>query len=78
MDTHEIDATGLLCPLPVLRLLKALRAAAPGTRVTLLADDPAARVDVPHACGEQNWVLLSQSDGPPWRFVVEKPSEPTA
>jgi tRNA 2-thiouridine synthesizing protein A len=53
-----IDARDLLCPLPVLRLRKALATAAPGAEVTLLATDPAAHVDVPHFCTEQGHDLL--------------------
>ena len=44
-----IDALGLRCPLPVIRLEAALRAAAPGQRVAIRTDDPIASVDVPHA-----------------------------
>lgn len=57
----EIDARGLLCPLPVLRLRKRLEPLAPGARVTLRADDPAAAIDVPHFCAEQGHVLVSQT-----------------
>lgn len=53
----EIDAIGLLCPLPVLRLRRTLAALPRGTRVRLLADDPAAIVDVPHFCAEAGHVL---------------------
>lgn len=49
-DAITIDARGLRCPLPVLRLEKALRAAVPGQRIVLLTDDPVAAIDVPHAC----------------------------
>ena len=42
-----IDARGHRCPVPSLRLRKALEDAAPGMRVTLLATDPMARIDVP-------------------------------
>ena len=44
----ELDARGLLCPLPVLRLRKFLSNAAPGTRVALIATDAMAAIDVPH------------------------------
>ena len=44
----EIDATGLHCPMPVLRLQKALRDLESGARMTLLASDPMAAIDVPH------------------------------
>ena len=42
-----VDATGLACPVPVIELAKAARDLAPGALLTLLSDDPAARVDVP-------------------------------
>ena len=56
----EIDATGLTCPMPVLRLQKHLRDMAPGSRVTLLATDTMAAIDVPHFCQEQGHILLGQ------------------
>lgn len=42
-----VDARGLRCPLPVIELARAARGAAPGTVLTVLATDPAARYDVP-------------------------------
>lgn len=57
----EIDARGLLCPLPVLKARKRLLALAPGQVLRLLADDPAAVVDVPHFCAEQGHALLSEA-----------------
>ena len=54
----EIDATGLSCPMPVLRLQKALRDLPPKARVTLLATDPMAKIDVPHFLSENGHVLL--------------------
>lgn len=60
MDEPEtLDATGLLCPLPVLKLRKRLKPLAPGACLRLLADDPAAVVDVPHFCAEAGHDLLS-------------------
>ena len=43
-----IDARGHRCPVPTLRLRRALETAPPGAALRLLADDPMARVDVPH------------------------------
>jgi len=57
-----IDARGLICPLPVLKLAKTLRVTPQGQTVTLWADDPIAIVDVPHYCTETGHTLLSQSD----------------
>jgi TusA-related sulfurtransferase len=42
----EVDARGLRCPVPVLRLAQALRDLPDGACVRLLATDPAARTDV--------------------------------
>ncbi|HWJ86114.1 MAG TPA: sulfurtransferase TusA family protein [Cellulomonas sp.] len=42
-----VDARGLRCPAPVIRLARAARDAPSGTRVTVLATDPAAVHDVP-------------------------------
>jgi tRNA 2-thiouridine synthesizing protein A len=42
-----VDARGLRCPAPVIRLARAARDAATGTRITVLATDPAAVHDVP-------------------------------
>ena len=58
----EIDALGLLCPLPVLRLRKRLELLRPGQVARLLADDPAALIDVPHFCGEAGHVLRGQEE----------------
>jgi tRNA 2-thiouridine synthesizing protein A len=43
-----VDARGHRCPTPSLKLQKAMRAAPPGARLTLLATDAMARIDVPH------------------------------
>ena len=56
----ELDATGLLCPLPVLKARKRLAALASGQVLRVLADDPAAVVDVPHFCEEQGHELVAQ------------------
>ncbi|MFZ5963910.1 sulfurtransferase TusA family protein [Thalassococcus sp. BH17M4-6] len=52
MTLHDLDATGLLCPLPVLKARKRLTTLAPGDVLRLRTDDPAAVVDVPHFCNE--------------------------
>ncbi|WP_305968222.1 MULTISPECIES: sulfurtransferase TusA family protein [unclassified Mameliella] len=55
--THELDALGLLCPLPVLKARKRLQGIAAGEVLVLMTDDPAAVVDVPHFCAEAGHVL---------------------
>ncbi len=62
--THdeELDTTGLLCPLPVLKAAKRLRSMDKGDVLKILADDPAAIIDVPHFCSEQGYELVSSDD----------------
>ncbi|KZX94072.1 MULTISPECIES: sulfurtransferase TusA family protein [unclassified Sulfitobacter] len=62
MTRHDLDATGLLCPLPVLKARKRLMALEPGDLLVLRSDDPAAIIDVPHFCAEAGHALLSQRD----------------
>ena len=59
---EELDATGLLCPLPVLKAAKRMRTLPTGSIMRLVADDPAAVVDVPHFCNEQGHRLLSAEE----------------
>ena len=54
----ELDATGLLCPLPVLKLQKKIKSIKEKERIKLITDDPAAVVDVPHFCNEQGHRLI--------------------
>jgi tRNA 2-thiouridine synthesizing protein A len=59
----ELDARGLLCPLPVLKARKRLHALAPGAVLRVVADDPAAAIDLPHFCAEAGHALLSERAG---------------
>jgi tRNA 2-thiouridine synthesizing protein A len=72
-DPIEVDARGLYCPLPILRLASALRSHPPGTRARLLATDPISVRDVEAFCAEGRGRLLSlhQSDGL-YSFEIEK------
>ncbi len=69
----DIDAIGLRCPLPVLRLRKALQDLSPGQVARLRASDAMAQIDVPHFCTEQGHVLreTAEMDGA-FVFLVEK------
>jgi tRNA 2-thiouridine synthesizing protein A len=59
---NELDASGLLCPLPVLKARKRLQAMQPGQVLRMLATDPAAIIDVPHFCAESGHELLQASE----------------
>jgi tRNA 2-thiouridine synthesizing protein A len=56
-----VDATGLRCPLPIIRLAAAAKEAPPGTVITLLSTDPAAEPDVAAWCRMRGQELLTQS-----------------
>ena len=69
----DIDARELLCPLPVLRLRKRLSGIKSGQIARLLADDPAAHVDVPHFCAEQGHGFLSREElGGATAYLIRK------
>lgn len=74
-DEILVDARGHRCPVPTLRLRRALEQAPAGARVRLLADDPLARIDVPHFAAEVGAQLIEQSerDGA-FSFLVARPA----
>lgn len=73
MKQVELDALGLLCPLPVLKARKKLQELAPGDQLDLLSDDPAAVVDVPHFCAETGHQLVDMTEIPQgMRFTIQK------
>ena len=70
-----LDATGLLCPLPVLKARRALKPLAPGGVLEVLATDPGAMKDFEHFCQTTGCELLEASEQPGGvlRFVMRKP-----
>ena len=71
---EELDALGLLCPLPVLKAAKRLRGMAPGAVLKIVTDDPAAVIDVPHFCTEQGHTLIAatEADGSHVHYIRKK------
>ena len=70
---HDMDATGLLCHLPVLKARKRLQGLAAGDELHVLADDPAAIVDMPHFCAEAGHDLVSVTDQEAaQRYIIRK------
>lgn len=78
IDPLLVDARGHRCPVPTLRLRRALERASEGATLTLLADDPLARVDVPHFVrGAGHELVEAAEDGPAFRFTVRKRASTT-
>lgn len=70
-QVNELDARGLRCPLPVLKARKRLSGLEPGQILRLLADDPAAPIDVMHFCAEQGHELVRERDGENGAFIFD-------
>jgi tRNA 2-thiouridine synthesizing protein A len=69
----ELDAVGLICPLPVLKARKRLQGLSSGQVLCLIADDPAAVIDVPHFCAEAGHDLMATEDsGAARRYFIRK------
>jgi tRNA 2-thiouridine synthesizing protein A len=47
---HELDARGLLCPMPVIRTQNRIADLAPGDTLEVRASDPGALHDIPAWC----------------------------
>ena len=77
----ELDARGLLCPLPVLKARKRLGDMAEGECLAVLADDPAASLDFAHFCESGGHQLLEEAKldngagGSGMRFLIRKGSK---
>lgn len=80
MEAHSnkadeaLDLRGLKCPMPALFARRALERATHGEEIEVLADDPMARIDVPHMCRQEGYEVVRQSDDASGsRFILRKP-----
>jgi tRNA 2-thiouridine synthesizing protein A len=70
----ELDCRDLRCPLPIIRLANNIGDIAVGQTMAVVANDPAARADVPAWCRMRGQEYVGQdvaADGVP-RFVVRR------
>lgn len=68
-----LDATGLKCPMPVLRARRALKPLAHGQTLQVLADDPASAQDMPAFCETTGHDLIAaRKDGGTFVFLIRK------
>lgn len=63
--TEVLDARGLLCPMPVIKTAKAVKALAPGQVLKLIATDRGSIADIPAWAGSTGNELLEwhEEDG---------------
>lgn len=68
-----VDTKGLNCPLPVLRVKKAIKDVAPGGTLSVLATDPGARGDLESFCQAGGHRLLEwKEDAGVFTFLIRK------
>jgi tRNA 2-thiouridine synthesizing protein A len=68
-----IDALGRKCPIPIIMLAERIREVPVGALVSVLADDPAARTDVPAWCGLKLQEFVVETELPRgWAFTVRR------
>lgn len=59
--TDTLDACGLLCPLPVIRVQDRIKHMASGDTLDVLATDPGTRYDIPAWCRVHGHRLLEST-----------------
>lgn len=70
---ETLDATGLFCPLPVLKTRRAIRRLAVGDVLTVLATDPASRIDMRHFCNTSgNELIDTGEDAGVFTYVIRR------
>ena len=68
-----IDALGRKCPIPIIMLAERIREVPIGSVVSVLADDPAARSDLPAWCGlKSHEFVLETVLASGWSFLVRR------
>jgi tRNA 2-thiouridine synthesizing protein A len=70
---QELDASGLNCPLPILRAKKTLNAMSPGQVLHVVATDPGSVKDF-DAFAKQtgNELMESKEEGGKFHFLIKK------
>jgi len=71
----ELDATGLMCPEPVMMLHVKVKEMEPGQILRVLATDPSTTRDIKKFCTFLNFEFLSQNedDKGVFEYLIKKP-----
>lgn len=73
MSQTELDATGLKCPLPVLKARKVMKSLNPGDVLVIRTTDPGSPADLQAFCDAQGHEMrLSEARGDEFYFEVCK------
>ena len=69
----ELDASGLHCPMPVLRSKKALDGMASGEVLHIISTDPASKNDIPSfAKSTRNELLEAREEADKFHYYIRK------
>ncbi len=69
----ELDTSGLVCPMPILRLKQALRPLCSGHRIRVIATDPDSQSDFAAFAAQTGHRLLeSRADAGVYYYLLEK------
>lgn len=71
-EPEALDARGLKCPLPVLKMEKRLARLPVGAQLVVLATDPMAKVDIPLHCKQNGHDCTVTTEGDVLRFEIRK------
>jgi TusA-related sulfurtransferase len=75
-EDRLLDASGLSCPMPVVKAGKEMRAMTPGQVLRLIATDRGALADIPAWAEDTgNELLSAQDEGSRFVFLIRKGSE---
>ena len=69
-----LDCKGLSCPMPMMKLAKAIKGMKSGEVLEMLGTDPGTKSDIPSWCEKSGNTLLEESDlgGGVNRFLLQK------
>ncbi|MFA5889707.1 MAG: sulfurtransferase TusA family protein [Actinomycetota bacterium] len=68
-----VDCVGEFCPVPLIRLSRAVDAAGAGTVIEVWSDDEGAKVDIPVWCRMKGQEFLGRRDREMgWAFLVRR------
>ena len=73
LPSLTLDALGKKCPIPIIMLADRIRDVPIGQTIEVLADDPAAKTDVPAWCTLKSHEFVGAADLPAgWSFLVRR------
>ena len=72
--TLTVDCKGLSCPMPMMKVAKAIKGMNSGDVLEMLGTDPGTKSDLPRWCEKGGHTLIdtTEMDGGVFRFLIQK------